>query len=164
MPIMDGYVATQRIREWERARQARPAPILALSAYALQSEIDKSREAGCTTYLTKPIRRKTLLEALEKYSDATRGRPDQVKPPGRIQPTLDERLRSIVPVYLEGRRRDILTVLAALDNDDFEQIRTIGHKNARLGHELRISRNYSDRSAGRACRGESGTRRTFEST
>ncbi|MFZ0917763.1 MAG: response regulator [Candidatus Udaeobacter sp.] len=127
MPVMDGYDATRRIREWERERQAKATPILALSAYALQSEIDKSRDAGCTAYLTKPIRRKTLLEAIEKYCDATRTG-HQVKPSERTQPAFDERLRSIVPAYLEGRRRDILSVLAALDRDDYEQIRTIGHK------------------------------------
>src|SRR5437763_7978689 len=64
MPVMDGYVATQRIRKWEREYQATPVPVIALSAYALQSEIDESRDAGCTAYLTKPIRRKTLLDAM----------------------------------------------------------------------------------------------------
>jgi CheY-like chemotaxis protein/HPt (histidine-containing phosphotransfer) domain-containing protein len=128
MPVMDGYAATRRIREWERERQAKPVPILALSAYALQSEIDKSREAGCTAYLTKPIRRKTLLEAIEKYSGAARAGLDQVKPSETIQPTPDERLRSIIPAYLAGRRKDILTALAALENGGYEEIRALGHK------------------------------------
>lgn len=128
MPVMDGYVATQRIREWEREHQTKPTPILALSAYALPGEIEKSWDAGCTAYLTKPIRRKTLLEAMEKYSDATRAFVDRAKPLKRIQANFDERLRSIVPPYLEGRRRDILTVSTALDNGDYEQVRIIGHK------------------------------------
>jgi CheY-like chemotaxis protein/HPt (histidine-containing phosphotransfer) domain-containing protein len=128
MPVMDGYVATQRIRKWEREHQATPVPVIALSAYALQSEVDESRDAGCTAYLTKPIRRKTLLDAMEKYSPAVRTRLDQVKPPEGIQGNLDDRLRAIVPGYLEGRRRDILAVLTALENGDYEQIRTVGHK------------------------------------
>ena len=128
MPVMDGYVATQVIREWEREHHAKPAPILALSAYALPSDIEKSRDAGCTAYLTKPIRRKTLLEAIGKYSDATRVLVDRANPLQRIQANLDERLRSIVPTYLEGRRRDILTLSTALDKDDYEQIRIVGHK------------------------------------
>jgi PAS domain S-box-containing protein len=128
MPVMDGYAATQRIREWEREHQARPVPVVALSAYALQSEIDKSLDAGCTAYLTKPIRRKTLLEAMEKYSLGVRTGLDQVKLPETIRTKLDDRLRAIVPSYLEARRRDILTVLTALDNADYEQIRTVGHK------------------------------------
>jgi PAS domain S-box-containing protein len=128
MPVMDGYTATQRIREWERERQVKPTPIIALSAYALPSEIDKSREAGCTAYLTKPIRRQTLLESIEKYSGATHTHPNPAKQTENIQIPLDQRLRAMLPVYLEGKRRDIRIVLAALDHGDYEQIRTVGHK------------------------------------
>jgi CheY-like chemotaxis protein len=128
MPVMDGYVAAQRIREWEREHQLTPVPVIALSAYALQSEVEKSRDAGCTTYLTKPIRRKTLLDAIEKYSSVVHTRLDQLKLHEGIQGNVDDRLRAIVPGYLEGRRRDIPAVLAALDKGDYEQIRTVGHK------------------------------------
>src|SRR5206468_4973622 len=99
-----------------------------LSAYALQSEIEKSRDAGCTAYLTKPIRRKTLLETIEKYSEARRSRPGQEQLPEKIQASVDERLRSIIPAYLQGRRKDISIVLAALDSRDYEAVRTVGHK------------------------------------
>ena len=77
MPVMDGYIATQRIREWEGEHQAKPVPIIALTAYALQSEIDKTKDAGFTAYLTKPVRQQKLLEAIEKYG---RARLDRVKP------------------------------------------------------------------------------------
>jgi HPt (histidine-containing phosphotransfer) domain-containing protein len=65
---------------------------------------------------------------MEKYSPAVRTRLDEIKPPEGIQGNLDDRLRAIVPGYLEGRRRDILAVLTALDNGDYEQVRTVGHK------------------------------------
>jgi CheY-like chemotaxis protein len=71
MPAMDGYAATQRIREWERENRDPPVPIIALSAYALQSEIDKSRDAGCTAYLTKPVRRQTLFDTIETAQSRT---------------------------------------------------------------------------------------------
>jgi CheY-like chemotaxis protein len=128
MPVMDGYIATQQIRDWEREHQAKPVPVIALSAYALQSEIDKSRDAGVTAYLTKPIRRQKLLEAIEKYSASTGALTDPVKPSERTHANLDERLGAIVPAYLDGRRRDVLAALAAVDHGDYEQIRTIGHK------------------------------------
>ena len=85
MPVMDGHIATQRIREWEREHRAKPVPIIALSAYALQTEIDKSRDAGFTAYLTKPIRRQNLLDAIERYSASTDARLDWVKPSERIR-------------------------------------------------------------------------------
>ncbi len=128
MPVMDGYVATQKIRDWERDRQAEPTPIIALSAYSLQSEIDKSRNAGCTAYLTKPIRRRELLEAIEKYSPTRRRHLDPASQSESVGSDVDERLRAILPAYLEGRRRDVLTLSTALDNGDYEQIGTVGHK------------------------------------
>ena len=90
--------------------------------------MDKSREAGCTAYLAKPIRRQTLLEALEKYSEATHAQSHRAKASERVPAVTDERLRALVPAYLEGRRRDIRTILTALEQGDYEQICTVGHK------------------------------------
>jgi len=67
MPIMDGYTATQAIREWEGRSQAKPTPILALSANARATDIQKSAAAGCTAHLSKPIAKNTLLEAIEMH-------------------------------------------------------------------------------------------------
>ncbi|THJ20072.1 MAG: response regulator [Nitrospira sp. CG24D] len=68
MPVMDGYVATNRIREWEHEHQRTPTPILALTANAFPEELEKSLAAGCTAHLTKPIKKKTLLEAIRHYA------------------------------------------------------------------------------------------------
>ena len=62
MPVMDGYRATRMIREWEREVGREPLPIYALSAHALQRDIDDSLQAGCDRHLTKPISQKRLLE------------------------------------------------------------------------------------------------------
>ncbi|MBF0423150.1 MAG: response regulator [Magnetococcales bacterium] len=58
MPKMDGYSATGHIRQWERQTGLAPLPIVALSAHALEQETQRSREAGCDPYLTKPINTK----------------------------------------------------------------------------------------------------------
>jgi CheY-like chemotaxis protein len=67
MPVMDGLTATRKIREWERSSQHPPMPIIALTALVLNEELAKVQEAGCTNRLTKPIRKPTLLAALEPY-------------------------------------------------------------------------------------------------
>ena len=128
MPVMDGYEATQAIRAWEREHNAKPVPILALSAYALQNEIDRSREAGCTAYLTKPIRRQTLLDALEKYSGSLLGYENRPQPVQPLKSSVDERLRAIIPGYLKARRNDVSNILSALEAGGYERIRSIGHK------------------------------------
>ncbi len=67
MPVMDGYTATSLIRAWERENNIRPVPILALTAYALKKDEQKSLEAGCNGHLTKPIKKSQLFEAIDAY-------------------------------------------------------------------------------------------------
>ncbi|MEO5344805.1 MAG: PAS domain S-box protein [Magnetococcus sp. YQC-9] len=68
MPRMDGYSATRLIRAWEIEAGREPMPIIALSAHAMEGEMERSREAGCSLYLSKPIRKKMLLDALRGLS------------------------------------------------------------------------------------------------
>lgn len=68
MPIMDGYTATQHIREWERRHGRAPIPILALTAFGMKEEEQKSLDVGCTAHLVKPIRKATLLAAIAHYA------------------------------------------------------------------------------------------------
>ncbi len=65
MPIMDGYDATRLYREWEKKENKRPIPIIGLSANAFKDDREKAIEVGCSEYLTKPVRKKQLLETIE---------------------------------------------------------------------------------------------------
>jgi CheY-like chemotaxis protein/anti-sigma regulatory factor (Ser/Thr protein kinase) len=68
MPVMDGYTAAQHIRHWEQGRGRQPIPILALTAFGMKEEEQKSLKAGCTAHLIKPIRKATLLAAIAQYA------------------------------------------------------------------------------------------------
>jgi CheY-like chemotaxis protein len=65
MPEMDGYETTRRIREKERA--SRRTPIVAITANAMESDLEKCIESGMDSYLTKPIDLLKLREALETW-------------------------------------------------------------------------------------------------
>jgi CheY-like chemotaxis protein/anti-sigma regulatory factor (Ser/Thr protein kinase) len=67
MPVMDGLAATSAIRAFEREQGRTRTAIVSLTANALQSEIDAMRNAGCDAHLSKPISRKDLLAAVERY-------------------------------------------------------------------------------------------------
>jgi two-component system, sensor histidine kinase and response regulator len=67
MPVMDGYIATRKIREWENKEGLESTPIIALTAYALKEETQKSIDAGCDAHITKPIKKATLLEAIRVH-------------------------------------------------------------------------------------------------
>lgn len=68
MPIMDGYAATQKIRQWEKATQRKSIPIIAVSANAMAEDVQKSLDAGCTEHVTKPIKKSALLEMIQRYT------------------------------------------------------------------------------------------------
>jgi CheY-like chemotaxis protein len=70
MPVMDGYTATREIRKWEQetAHKA-PLRIIALTAYALKDDVQRSIEAGCNAHLTKPIKKDVLLQTICEYAE-----------------------------------------------------------------------------------------------
>ena len=68
MPVMDGYTAAKAIVEWQQTRQEQGTPIVALSANALSGDVEKSLAVGCLAHLTKPIKKSTLLTAIDEYA------------------------------------------------------------------------------------------------
>lgn len=62
MPEMDGLEATRLIR-----RQTTTLPIIALTAFAYESDKENALNAGCNDFLTKPVSASLLHQILEKY-------------------------------------------------------------------------------------------------
>ena len=67
MPVMDGYTATRTWRRIEQEQGRVPLSIIALTAHTLPEDVAESLKAGCTVHLSKPIRKKVLLEAIINY-------------------------------------------------------------------------------------------------
>jgi len=62
LPEINGYQATKRIRKFNDE-----LIIVSQTAYALQGDHEKSIEAGCNEYLSKPIKREELHAIIKKY-------------------------------------------------------------------------------------------------
>ena len=63
MPRMDGLEATHIIRSYSKE-----VPIIALTAYAFETDKELALEMGCNDFVTKPVSERTLRKALDKYS------------------------------------------------------------------------------------------------
>jgi signal transduction histidine kinase/CheY-like chemotaxis protein len=81
MPEMDGFEATQEIRRREGSSVHRP--IIAMTANAMQGDRERCLDAGMDDYISKPIRKADLTEALERHLPvnvkAHRGEPELEK-------------------------------------------------------------------------------------
>ena len=62
LPVIDGWGVAKRLKGVDATRDI---PIIALTAHAMAGDREKSLEAGCDEYATKPVRLPELLEKIE---------------------------------------------------------------------------------------------------
>ncbi len=63
MPIMDGYSATEKIRE----KWGNDLPIIAMTANVMTSEIDRTKQVGMNDYIAKPINVSVMIKTMAKW-------------------------------------------------------------------------------------------------
>ena len=73
MPVMDGLEAIRLIRQRERHDGGERVPIIALTASALESDVRRSLDAGADLHVSKPVKKATLLAAIESVTLASCG-------------------------------------------------------------------------------------------
>ncbi len=148
MPVMDGYTATERIREKAAHRDL---PIIAMTAHALAGYREECLAAGMNDYVTKPIDPTQLFSALSKWVPLSREAetpclekmgPEASNPydlqrldvPGLDIPSALERLggnQCLLLKLLKQFRQDFKGSLAeltqALDHQDWDGATTLLH-------------------------------------
>jgi CheY-like chemotaxis protein len=129
MPVMDGLTATEEIRNAEDDSEPARIPIIALTGNTAQEEIDRCLAAGCTSHLAKPIKKDTLVNMLACTI------PDAEKDSSKIDIVQEKRfiahiapdLKDLIPEYLEERQSDINRMQDAIQKQDYETVRMVGH-------------------------------------
>jgi CheY-like chemotaxis protein len=113
MPVMDGFIATRKLRERELAKKKEPTRVVALTANALAGDREACLAAGMNDYLAKPFTLAQLRNILLP-SNVSRSAANKV--------TLDhsaiEAVRQLDP---DGNDR-LLARLIALYRDDSSQL------------------------------------------
>jgi two-component system, cell cycle response regulator DivK len=67
LPVVSGLEITKRLKADE---ELRGIPVLAVTAFAMQGDEEKIRQAGCDDYMTKPISIAGFMKAVEYHVSA----------------------------------------------------------------------------------------------
>lgn len=156
MPVMDGFEATRAIRAWEKENKAPHIPIVALTAHAFEEQRQQCFEAGCSTFLSKPVKKKDLLNTLANlFAEADSGRENisftggvavltenipagDVSSQGTNRVQVDADLEDLVPDFFAEIEEDLGIMEKSLQKADFETPHRLGHglKGAAGNYEL----------------------------
>jgi signal transduction histidine kinase/CheY-like chemotaxis protein len=88
MPVMDGYVATSRLRQLEHGRAR--TPIVALTASAMMGQRERCLQAGMDDLITKPFELQRMRAILERFGLRSRGATSDRQPPEGDEIVLDD--------------------------------------------------------------------------
>lgn len=155
MPVKDGYLATQELRQME-AGSGRHTIVIALTAHAMPADREKCLAAGMDDYISKPVEQEDLEILLNRWTESRRGKIEnevgsevvkrsdtsepEPSPLSNDNPPLDlKRLNSIskgrvefqqrlLKVFMEKAEVDLAALGEAIAHSDLDQIQSYAHR------------------------------------
>ncbi len=140
MPDMNGFEATQRIRDPESRVLRHDIPIIAMTAHALKGDREKCLEAGMNDYLSKPVTALALSEVLERILTAEpsaamlspenstgQGKPVHIQ---RIQAIADGDIafeKDLIESYLSTTEQSLKSLESSIHAARGEEVKTCAH-------------------------------------
>jgi len=135
MPVMGGFEATAKIREWERENGIPSTSVIALTAHAMVGDREKCLAAQMDDYLSKPLRQNQLIQTILRCATLGGGNhmPRDHLPnlqlPGSESPANSKRPQLETRGYTERGGADSPRLLAVdqTDNNSVERLLLRSH-------------------------------------
>jgi PAS domain S-box-containing protein len=135
MPEMDGIEATIKIREELKLQ----TPIIALTANAFKSEVEKCKNAGMDDYITKPFEEFDLVETISRFTNKefnsteksvpdNNGKLYDLKVLQNISRGNSEFVSKMIIIFIDQIKEILPNAEAALSSDNFLLMNQIIHK------------------------------------
>ncbi len=161
MPEMDGYDAARAIRQLPGDRGK--VPIIAITAFATKKDIKKCKACGMDDFLSKPIDRAKLSQAIEKWSNQQRPGPDaftkaeapmsdstsgaEIIDPdvlnGLTESLGEAKTQELVTLYIVDMESRLVRLHEAAQNNDFGAVRKEAHDLRSTSGSLGLSRLFA---------------------
>ena len=139
MPLMDGFQATERIRDSEAGKDL---PVIALTASIAEEDKQRCLAIGMNDTICKPVRTSILARSIERWVPVHGGRSmrpvSSLPPPSALDLDMvrrlvsldgedDDFIRDVMGSYVEQLRACVSDLGDAIDQTDAEQMRSLAH-------------------------------------
>ncbi len=133
MPVMGGIESTHIIREQLQIK----TPIVALTANAFKSEIDKCLKAGMNSYITKPFEEENLLQVIVKEMGILNNLKTQKLNRAELYDLTQLREMSrgnrefvtkMLNIFIDTAQKSVMEFNDAFQIEDIDSIKRIAHK------------------------------------
>jgi CheY-like chemotaxis protein len=139
MPIMDGLTATRCIRSFERETSHRHTPVLALTANALASDVRAALDAGCDSYLSKPISKQKILAAIHQTFAEQADQSCAAEKGPELSIAIPDGMEQLARRYLRKRTEEMPDLEQLAAQRDFDALRTLAHNMCGTGTSFGFS-------------------------
>jgi len=123
MPEMDGYQATQAIREWESSNDIPRTPIIAMTAYAQAEDAQRCLDAGTDSHVAKPVKKSALFDRLKVIT-------------GMTTHTDEDTILPSTPQMIGELKGSIIAAYSALEQNNISALNAIGTDLSSRGRSL----------------------------
>jgi len=152
MPLIDGFQATQRIRQSPKTEDL---PVVALTASVAEDDKNRCLAAGMNDTIGKPVRISMLARALERWVPVGGDRPSKsistLPPPPALDLDMvrqlvsldgedDDFIEDVLIGYVEQLQECVKQIGKELDGGDMEAVRLIAHSIKGASKQIGASR------------------------